>query len=321
MEFNVKRDQNYLKELKDCIINNYGLNISKITKASRGVDGETWIAIASRKRYFVKISYYLSHKARFINSIKTLNILNKNKIKYLNSIIKTNNGEDYTNFNNGILAIYTYVKGEIDYRYPYNKLIRILTPVYKIKSDFKGLTYEDLKIKDLISRVKNEIKSPYDSKLSKVIGDNLDKLNVYLNGLEYYYNRIDKNTPMYITHGDACVNVMVSRNEKCLIDWDDSIVAPIERDCWFFIDSKEKISYINKYFKRNQLNYKLSTDMLFFYAYKRAVEYIDELINKYKTTSYADNLDEINEILNGWVSDKLESIKKVWGGHYDANNI
>ena len=321
MKFDIKRDKSYLKKLQDCINKNYDLEINKISEASRGVDGETWILQSGRKRYFAKISYYDSHKVRFINSVKTLKILNDNNIKNINSIIRTTNGKDYMNFEGGLLTVYTFVNGEIDFQYPYNKIIRLLLPVYRVKGDFKNLIKEDFNINNLCLRIMKEIENSDNDEVSKIMNLNKNKIIGYLNGLKYYHKRINRKSELFITHGDACVNVMVAKNKKCLIDWDDSIVAPIERDCWFFIDSKDKIGYINNYFNQKKFNYKLSNDLLFFYAYKRAIEYIDELIIKYKASTNTDNLSEIEEILNGWVDMKLEAIKKVWGGFYDVNTI
>ena len=36
----------------------------------------------------------------------------------------------------------------------------------------------------------------------------------------------------YFTHGDAGGNFFVARNQNFLVDWDEVMYAPIERDAW-----------------------------------------------------------------------------------------
>ena len=49
-----------------------------------------------------------------------------------------------------------------------------------------------------------------------------------------------------------------------LIDWDDAMITPPERDCWFFMDYPEKIKDINKFFKKKKFDYELSKEMLLY---------------------------------------------------------
>ena len=309
MKFNVDRDKEYIEKLQDVINCQYNLKINKIVESSRGVDGETWIAYSNKNKYFIKIAYYNSHKKKFINSINTLNILNKNNIRNINKVIKTKLLQDYIDFEGGMLAIYSFVDGSIDYNHPYNKIIKYLTPIYKLDDDISMLKYEDFNVDGLINTTKENIKSAKkDKTLNKILSKYSNLLSDYFIKLGYYYSKVDKNSKMFITHGDACVNVMVSDNRACLIDWDDTLVAPIERDCWFFIDSYDKITYINEYLDKNGVDYTLSYGLLAFYAYKSALVYLNEAISKYFEIKNNDILIEIEEILNGWVSKKIESI-------------
>ena len=177
MKFNIIRDNEYITNLKKHINKEYKLNIDRVKEASRGVDGETWIIYSDRKKYFVKIAYYSSHKEKYINSINTLNIINKHKIKNINRIIKTSSKKNYTDFNDGILAIYSFVNGSIDYNYPYDKIIKYLVPIYKIIDDFRELKHEDFSINRLIEDTKKNIEL---CKKDKECNDILNKYNKLL---------------------------------------------------------------------------------------------------------------------------------------------
>ena len=301
----------YINKLKNEINKKYNLNIDRVTSSTRGVDGETWKIYSGKKKYFVKIAYYSSHKKRYINSINTLNYLNKHKIKNINKVINTISGENYIDFNGGLLAIYSFVNGSIDYNYPYDKIMELLIPVYKIEDNLRGFTKEDYNISSFLERFNDTIElSKTNNDCYSVVSKYNDLLANYIDKLEYYYSKIDKNRKMYITHGDACVNVMRTKNKDTLIDWDDTLVAPIERDCWFFADNDKKINNINNYLKNNNIDYVLSYDLLAYYAYKNALQYLIEAISKYFETNNKELLDEVETILNGWVRKKIKLISE-----------
>lgn len=301
----------YIDKLKNQINRDYNLNIDRIKASSRGADGETWIIYSGRKKYFVKIAYYISHKKRYINSINTLNLLNKHNIKNINRIINTVLGKKYIDFNGGLLAVYSFVNGSIDYNYSYDKIIKLLVPIYKIEDDLSSFAHEDFNISSLIDEFNKSIElSKKNNDCNNIVSKYNELLSSYVNKLEYYYSKINKDNKMFITHGDACVNVMATKNKDFLIDWDDTLVAPIERDCWFFADYPQKISYINEYLKNNKIDYTLSYDLLAYYAYKSVLEYLNVAISKYFETNNKDLLDEVEVILNGWVRNKIKLISE-----------
>ncbi len=309
MNYSVSRNKLYEKELIDCINENYGLGINGLKEASRGVDGETWIAFSKNKKFFIKISYYRNHKKRFINSINTLNLLNDNGIKNINSIVKNIFNKNYVRFNKGIMAIYTFVAGQVDFKISYKVVIEHLVPIYKINSSLKKLKQEDYNIDNIFSNLDNANRlAKNDENLRKYLSKYKVLISDYCEKLKFYNSKINKQGKKFITHGDACVNIMVHNNKICLIDWDDTLVAPIERDCWFFIDYNSKIDYINKYLVKNGIDYSLSKDMLAYYAYKSALSYVNDIIEKYIETKNKELLGEIDDIFNGWVKDKILSI-------------
>ena len=298
----------YINDLKKIINEEYGIAIDEMSEASRGVDGETWIINSMDIKYFVKIAYYSSHKQKFINSINTLNLINNYEINHVNHIIKTKTLKDYVLFNDRVLAIYNFVNGNIDYNYPYDKIIELLIPIYKISS-IENLDYEKYDIFGLIDETKQNIEKAKEYKeLNEILNINNSLIVSYFDKIKEYYFKMDKNKKKFITHGDACVNCMVDNDNVVLIDFDDTLVAPIERDCWFFVDSKQKISYINNCLKEHDIDYELSYDLLAFYAYKSALIYLNDSATKYMETQKKDILSEIDEILNGWVRRKIQSI-------------
>lgn len=308
MKFSVKRDKKYLDDLKGNIEANYLIKINKMEEGSRGVDGETWILHTDNEKLFVKIDYSANNTHKFLKSLKAINFLNKNKIDYINELVLTKKNKTHITFNKKTLALFKFIHGEIDYQYPYLKIMELLLPIYKINPRGSKIKKEDFKINKLLKALdKNLEKSKEDKRLDKVIKKYESNIEDYINNLKKYYKLINKKGLKVITHSDACVNVMVGDTIK-LIDWDDAMITPPERDCWFFMDYPEKIKDINKFFKKKKFDYELSKEMLLYYGYKMALIYLNDDLDKYLELKDKDILNDIKDIFEGWVNKKIEGL-------------
>jgi hypothetical protein len=76
---------------------------------------------------------------------------------------------------------------------------------------------------------------------------------------------------MYLTHGDAFGNIIMNVDKLSIIDWDDLILAPLERDVWFFADNEEVI----KIYSENFNNFEVNIDVVKYYVYYR---FFDDLV-------------------------------------------
>lgn len=308
MKFIVERNQEYLEKLKLILNKNYHFTVNEIKPASRGVDGETWIIFTTSEKVFVKIDYS-NNNDKFLESLKVIELLNKKGLTFINEIIKTKRNKSYIKFNNRTLVVFKYIDGKINYNYPYLKLMKLLIEIYKLNITNK-VPKEDFKIKQLIKSVnKNILKAKENLKLNELLNNYQENINEYISCLQKYYKKINKKALKVITHGDACVNVMVGE-QISLIDWDGALIAPIERDCWFFMDYKHKIKNINNLLKNNGINYEISNDMLAYYAYKSALIYLNDDIEKYLSLENEDILSDIKDIFEGWVFKKISATYK-----------
>jgi len=306
MKFSVKRDKKYLENLKSSIEDNYLIKINNIEEGSRGFDGETWILYTDDEKLFVKIDYSANNTKKLLKSLRVINFLNDSGIDYVNELILNKDQKTHITFNKKTLAIFKFIDGEIDYQYPYLKIMELLLPIYKLNFKRSKIKKEDFKIKRLIKDLRNKLeKLKADNKANKVINKYEIKINDYIFNLKKHYQLIDKKGLKVITHSDACVNVMVGDTIK-LIDWDDAMITPPERDCWFFMDYPEKIEDINKFFKKNKFDYELSKEMLLYYGYKMALIYLNDNLDKYLELKDKNLLNDIKDIFEGWVNKKIE---------------
>lgn len=70
---------------------------------------------------------------------------------------------------------------------------------------------------------------------------------------------------IYITHGDAFGNIIKQEGGLYIIDWDDLLLAPLERDLWFFFENEEVASLYEKEFP----SFVINKDIIMYYIYNR----------------------------------------------------
>lgn len=242
-----------------------------------------------------------------LNGIIATEYFQNNNIHNVNKIIKDSSQNTYEEFNNGILILYEFINGKIDYSISYKKVINNLIEIYKLSPTDK-LPLERFNEEKIINNFKNSINKAQDNnQLQKILGYYELQNNTDVNNFKKISLLINKNVRMFITHGDASVNVMKTSNGEYLIDWDEVMVAPLERDCWVFMNFKNKIEDINDILKSNGIDYKISYELLTYYAYKNYLIYITNIIEKYINFNNNEDLQELKELLDGWVRQRINS--------------
>jgi hypothetical protein len=102
----------------------------------------------------------------------------------------------------------------------------------------------------------------------------------------------------------------MKNNEKYyLVDWDDPVYAPPERDMWFYLDNKNIINKCNEEFKRNGLDYKINEERLIYYCYKSFFWYLTLYLKTYFEKGDL-IIEELRDYFNGWIEKKIVFIKK-----------
>jgi len=306
-------DKEYINQLKEIIKIKYGIIVDKINPGNRGNEAETWVIDCSNKKYFVKIIFHETQLDNYINGLKINNFLSSINKENINNIIKTLNDEIYINFNGGILALFNFIEGEVDYNYSYDKIIKLLIPIYKIdiSEHLNDYLLENYDIKSIIKKIdKCYLKLDKNDKLKLLLDEYHDEYLSYNKKYAKYAKLIDKNSKKVITHGDICQNIMVSNPIK-IIDWDESLIAPIERDCWSFINNIDQFNTVNQILKENNIDYKLDKNMLCYYSIKNAFIYLLSGITKYIKNKNEDELYDFKEIFAGWVNKKINILENL----------
>lgn len=252
-------EPNINKELiKEKIEQNYDLTISSLTPVKGGE--ASWCYIVKTKtgeKFFLKIYVGLeSHEERFN---LTYNLFNNCEIKNITRPIKSKNDELVIDIANHYVALFNYIDGsnasEKDLtdsqKFEFGKLLGTIHQAnniirnFNIKEDFK---YGNLnRLLENINKSNSFIKdkSQYKSEAAKLLTLNKEKISKRIEELEKLGNKLAKeDLEFVICHGEPHEwNTMVSKEgEVFLIDWDDSLLAPKEKDLNMIKEDPEKMA-------------------------------------------------------------------------------
>ena len=199
------------------------------------------------------MGYLKDHIQRLKRSVNAIQYMQENGVNNINKIIKNNKGRNYIEFNNEIVVLFEYIDGQVDFDIPYTRVMENLIKIYKL-GDNQIIQREDFKVKEIIDNLNKAINSinNNETKLKNMLNLYNVQIQQDINNLLKLQRIVNKTGKKFITHGDCCVNIIEGKEKDCIIDWDDAMVAPIERDCWFFMNVKSKIDDINQMLIKNR---------------------------------------------------------------------
>jgi hypothetical protein len=190
-------------------------------------------------------------------------------INYINYPILTKEGKTHFENADRYYVLLNHIEGqntrEYNIKHAYEELIEIHKATEGIQSE---ITKEDFKV-----RYVEDFERGFEKYRS------LNILKPYLEEISDYWEKFQelsrklssKKFKGYITHSDAFGNIIKNGEELYIIDWDDLISAPLERDLWFFIYKDE----IVQLYKKNFEDFDINWDFVKFYVYNR---FFDDLL-------------------------------------------
>ena len=263
-----KQSKNYIASLSDFIFNEYNLSAISITPAKRGFFGETWQLDTSDCKYFLKLVYVAAHQSIYERSFAVIEHLCRHGIDFISKAIKTTDSRLFTRFDGAVLGMFEWIEGEnretnATKSYEYEMLAKVYTvPTYGVQisvEDFSGISadtfFEQWKVTN-------------DTQVLSLLEKNRTKLEYRAERLKHFSDLCKNDTTnFFITHGDAGGNFIVSNGKHFIVDWDNSVLAPPERDAWEmgFQDWAQRL--FQEKLRQNGINYNLRPERLAYYAY------------------------------------------------------
>lgn len=300
---NIERDSEYINCLKNFIREKYSINVISITPTKRGYYGETWRLRTADNHYFAKLDYFSRHQKLYQNSLAVVEYLTNNGIDFIGKIVKTYNGELYTIFNSAVLGVFDWMDGENietdDTKIPEYQM---LCKVYKLtKNGFDIPTIEfsnnvAIHFYDKWKKLKEISLNEANNAVRSLFEYNEDKLSHYALRLLHFSSICKKDkTNFYITHGDAGGNFFVSNGRNYILDWDEIMYAPLERDLWVMCCRDWARKLFNDTLRENNIQYKIRHERLAFYCYHMYFLYLGEFLNDFLVHGISASIEEYFE--------------------------
>jgi len=246
--------------VKQILQDSYNIVCTIISEGPRQFVAETFICTSDKgKKYFVKIIPNADFPRKVVKSLVILKELNELGLNNIASIIPTASGDLQIENSDYIFIVFSFIEGKQtqDYDKHYlGKFLAVLeTYTSKVKSEVDKETfsshvdvlfpkYFEKSLEDSNDKIKQELKEtllPYEEELRK--------------DWDTYKQTIQECKALSIdnyvlTHGDAPGNVMVDvHGDLNVIDWDEIMLAPPERDLWFLVGNRE---FMRGYIEKNR---------------------------------------------------------------------
>jgi len=307
------RDEAWLEVLREVLEREYDLAITALAAASRGYYAETWKATSGTKDYFVKLDT-TNHQQRLRASLPVLDHLWRQGIHFIPHTIRTIDGHLFTEFADGTLAVFDWIPGhnvETDDTKPaeYN----MLAEVYAVPLSDDPITRLEFGT-DLADRffaiwANLEPGSPVDQELQahrKILerrASRLERLAEICRG---------DASGFYATHGDAGGNFMMDDASCYIVDWDEIMLAPPERDAWVMCTQPWARRVFDDALRRHNIDYTLKTERLAYFCYHMLFFYLAEVLSGFNKS---DHTIEVHDLLEGWAQSRME-----WADAVDLDN-
>jgi hypothetical protein len=311
----VQRDFVYINRLTDFIRRKYQIEPVMIKPAKRGYFGETWRLDGVDGSYFVKLNYSNTHKSIYENSFHIVQHLSDYGIDFISKIIKTADGGLSSRFDTAVLGIFEWVDGE-NVQNEHTKIpeYQMLAKVYTVPPYGLLIPTEKFSCKnaDLFYNQWERLKSsPADKtamQISELFEKNRTKITHRARRLELFSQRcVGDISHFYITHGDAGGNIIVNGKKFTIIDWDDPVYAPPERDAWFCLHWDWAMDAFHKALQQNAIEYTMCPNRLAYYCYNSFFLYMTEELGTYFDIGNrsGDMYQKLTDYMSCWIEDEL----------------
>lgn len=294
----------------------YGLAKPKLSPAARGFVAETYIVENKGRKYFAKVLESNRYSENVRESLPILKELYALGIANINYPVETKEKGLHVQFNSKILILFNFIDGEWTFDYEFEKYVSLLADIHlrtpEIKLPLKKETFnlpflEDLE-KELIHLENATFSDPLEQELQTIVsGLKPEVLGDIKSAIELASNlKNDEALEFYLTHGDAPGNIIkTGSNDLYLIDWDDMLSAPLERDTWFHLDDGKFLGL----YQSLMPSYRVHKQAYSFYAHRRYLDDLEGWISKILASDAT--LEQKEKNLAGLKKDTLEWMRPI----------
>lgn len=270
--------------LSPFLCSRYGLAEAALVPAERGFFGETWRVEAPGGPYFLKLDRWAYHRPVFRRGLLAQERLLSAGLDFLPPLLRGTDGALSYPFEDGDLALFGFVPGDHTEDYPIGELFSRLGRAYRVEAGDLPLPREDFEPRSLW-RFEELVRSldggtPDGALALSLFRENADFL-AHVRERLLAFSRVCRRGdpgPIVLTHGDAGGNCMVGPDRFTVIDWDEAMLAPPERDAWFFMHRERQTRAIEEGLARAGFPYRLRPERFAFYCCASVFYYLGEYL-------------------------------------------
>ncbi|MDR3122034.1 MAG: aminoglycoside phosphotransferase family protein [Clostridiales bacterium] len=328
MYSNVARSDEYKRRLLEFVRCEYGMEAVGITPAKRGFYGETWRLDTADASYFLKLVYAAVHKDVYERSFPVVQHLCDHGIDFISRIVKARDGGLSTRFDGAVLGLFDWIDGEnIETDATKFPEYQMLAKVYAVPSRGLFVPREDFSDKSAAAFFKqwNALGAgdlpQTETQLLFLLEKNRAKIEHRAGRLRRFADLCqaqgkdqvqDQNKGcaegFFITHGDAGGNFIVSDDRHFIVDWDNPVLAPPERDAWVMCGHAWARDAFQNALRQNGIAYTLRPERLAYYCYHYFFFYLTSFLDGF---TRGGAVQEIEEFFDGWIERSFEYADRI----------
>ncbi len=287
-----------LDRLRAILHEYYGLDAPHIEPAPRGFVAETYRVRGAGADYFAKIIKFSRYSAFLKTSLPILRELHRLGMTQLTTPVPARDGRLAIEVDGHVVALFEWIDEDADADYPFDEYaaligqihalflrVRVVPPIENFRplivpiyekawaTIFDGLRTHpaEIELVEIMGRVRAELEADWVS---------FHKLMRELQG---------PRVPLVITHGDAPGNVLMDKAGGLhLIDWDDVLAAPPERDTWFHLVEPERAARFLAAYRQHNPKYEPDERLIRYYLLLRYFEDLEGLYAKVMDATASD---------------------------------
>ncbi|MCL1859378.1 MAG: aminoglycoside phosphotransferase family protein [Oscillospiraceae bacterium] len=307
MYSNVKRNSEYINRLCDYIHREYQITPTAITPAKRGFYGETWrLDSAEGTNYFLKLVYPDLHKPVYERSFPIIQHLCDHGIDFISRIVKTKDGKLSTQFDGAVLGVFDWIDGEnIETDATKIPEYQMLAKVYTVSAHGISAPCEDFSGK-IADKFFEQWNASNDGQTLLLFEKNRGKIEHRAERLKKFAEVCRNDTAGFvITHGDAGGNFIANGGKYFIVDWDNPILAPPERDAWVMCCRDWARDAFQNAMRQNGIIYTLRPERLAYYCYEFFIFYLTAFLD------VSTQAETIEEYFNHWIEESFRYADEI----------
>ena len=300
MYSNVARYEEYKIRLLDFIRFEYGIKADSIAPAKRGFYGETWRIDTAGRSCFLKLVYSAAHKKVYERSFPIIQHLCDHGIDFISRIVKTADGKLSARFDGAVLGVFDWIDGE-NVQNDKTKVqeYRMLAKVYTISPSGIAIPREDFS-GNSADEFFEQWNALQDKQLCSLFEKTRAKIEHRAARLRYFATHCQNDTTGFvITHGDAGGNLIQNGDRYFIVDWDNPILAPPERDAWVMCSRDWARDAFHNALRQDGIAHTLRPEYFAYYCYYHFFFYLNEYLNE------SARAETIEEYLDGWIKESI----------------